>query len=115
MPAAYGAAHQTTGSALTLAAGPTTLGVHVAHDDAHSWRLLVVRVRAAPQLITLALVDSSGQALATPDSSRTALAAPNRVALAIPPGVPLAGVRIAISAPGGATLSAPRLARLPTA
>ena len=115
MPAAYDAAHQTTGSTLTLPAGPTTLGVRAAHDDAHSWRLLVINVRAAPQLITLALVDSSGHALTTPDSSRTALAAPNRVALAIPPGLPLAGVRIAISAPGGAMLSAPRLARLPTA
>jgi hypothetical protein len=114
-PAAYGAADQTTGSALTLAAGPTTLGVHVAHDDAHVWRLLLMTVRAAPQLITLALVDSSGHALATPDSSRTALPAPTRVALAIPPGLPLAGVRIAISAPGGATLAAPRLARLAAA
>ena len=112
MPAAYTAAHQTIRSALMLAAGPTTLGVRVAHDDPHAWRLLVMNVRAAPQLITLALVDASGHALATPDSSRTALPAPNRVALAIPPGLPLAGVRIAISAPGGATLSAPRLARL---
>jgi hypothetical protein len=115
VPGAYSAPHQTTGSTLTLAAGPTTLGVRSARDDAHSWRLLVIDVRAAPQLITLALVDSSGRALVTPASSRTALPAPNRVALAIPPGMPLGGVRIAISAPGGATLSAPRLAPLATA
>jgi hypothetical protein len=114
-PAAFGAPQQTTSSTLTLTGAPTTLGVRAAHDDAHSWRLLVIDVRAAPQLITLALVDPSGHALTTPSSARVALPAPNTVALAIPPGVSLAGVRVAISAPGGATLSAPRLARLPTA
>lgn len=112
--AASYASASSTSATLTVPAGATTVSVRAPIEGAASWRLLVLTVVAAKQPTSLALADPHDQPLATPDSARAGLPAGERVALAIPPGVALKNIRLAISAPAGATLSAPRLATLST-
>jgi hypothetical protein len=115
VPASYGSANPATSSAFSVTTVPATVPVRIAHDDSHSWRLVVITVRQAAAPISLSLVDPRDQPLATPLATRPSLPAGARIALAIPPGVAGRDVRISVVAPAGATLSPPMVATLPTA
>jgi hypothetical protein len=111
LPAAYG--DHPEGTALTLAAGVSTVPLRSRADQPGSWRLVLFTVMQAPAPPDVALLDVAGQPRTSPDSARGQLPAGSLIALAIPPAIPLADVRLSVSAPAGATLSPLQIAPLP--
>jgi hypothetical protein len=112
LPASYGLKGYTDSSTLKAGGGTTNVSVDAARDDPNRWRLIVVKLLAAPAGANFALLDARGRPLGTVVSARTDLRAGARLALAIPPGVAVRDVRLSVYAPGGATLTPPRIALL---